>query len=164
MASGQTIDRIHAWADEPPTSSYPTKDLRNFHPVLDFDAASDEATQWSRILPRNYAGGGLTVNIHFSATGITSGNVIFDVSFERIGTGSQDTDSDGYAAVQSVTSAVPATDGNVGVASVAFTNGAQMDSIAVGELYRIKVNRDANNGSDTAAADVELHHIEIKET
>jgi len=46
--------------------------------------------------------------------------------------------------------------------NVAFTDGAQMDSVAVGELFRIKVTRDA--ASDDAAGDAELHAVEIKET
>ena len=37
-----------------------------------------------------------------------------------------------------------------------------LDSVAVGELFRLKITRDAAN--DDAAADVELHAIEVRET
>lgn len=164
MASGQTLLIFHPWADEPPASSFPTKDTRNNHPVLDFDAAAVEATQWTGVMPANYTGGGLTVKVRFSATGITSGNVVWDVSFERIGTSVQDIDSDNFASAQSVTQAVAATDGYVAEGSIPFTNGAQMASVAAGETFRIKVSRNATSGSDTAAADAELVTLVILET
>src|SRR3990167_7180945 len=160
MASGDTLARFTALCNEPPASAYATLDTRNSHPVLDFDSATDEVAVFGDVLPRNYGGNGLTVLLHFSATGITSGDVIWDVSIERIGDGVLDIDGDSFAAAQSVTKTVSGTDGMVVVASVAFTAGAQMDSLAVGEGYRLKVSRDANNASDTAAADAELRFVE----
>jgi len=164
MASGDTLLILPALAGEPPSSNGATFDVRNQHPVLDFDDSTDESIVFSAVLPRAYAGGGLTIYIHWSATSATTGNVIWDVSFERIGDGQQDTDSDGFAAVNSVTDAAPGTSGHVTIASVAFTDGADMDSVAVGELFRVKVTRDADHASDTLSGDVELHAVEIKET
>ncbi len=57
---------------------------------------------------------------------------------------------------------VPSTAGNVDIVNVTFTDGADMDSVAVGEGFRMKVTRDA--ASDTAAGDAELRFVEIKET
>ncbi len=86
-----------------------------------------------------------------------------DVSIERIGDQVQNIDSDGFAAVNSVdNTVVPGTSGLVDIVNVAFTDGADMDSLAVGEGYRVKVTRDAV--SDTAAGDAELRFVEIKET
>jgi len=39
-----------------------------------------------------------------------------------------------------------------------------MDSVAAGELFRIKVTRDADNESDDMAGDAELSAVEIRET
>lgn len=165
MAAGNTLLIFAATDNEPPATNYATFDTRNGHPVLDFDKATDEDAIFTGIMPRHYAGGGVTVYLHVSASGITSGNYIFDVSFERIGDGQQDVDSDGFAAVQSLAAtAVPATDGHVDIVSIPFTDGAQMDSVAAGELFRLKVTRDANNVSDTADNDIELHAVEIRET
>jgi hypothetical protein len=165
MASGNTLCVFTPYNNEPPSSNYATLDTRNGHPVLDFDQSTDEAAVFTGVMPRHYASGGVTVYLHVSASGITTGNYIFDVSFERVGDGSQDVDSDGFAAAQSLAAtAVAGTDGHVDIVNIAFTDGAQMDSIAAGEKFRIKVSRDANNGSDTAAADIELHAVEIKET
>ena len=165
MASGNTLVVFGPNDNEPPSSAYATLDTRNSHPVLDFDASTDESAVFSGIMPRHYGGGGVTVYLHVSASGITSGDYIFDVAFEKVGDGSQDVDSDGFAAVNSLAAtAVPATDGHVDIVSVAFTDGADMDSVAAGEKFRLKITRDADNVSDTAAADIELHAVEIKET
>jgi len=48
--------------------------------------------------------------------------------------------------------------------TIAFTNGAQMDSLAAGESFRLRIYRDANNGDDDMAGDAQLLRIEIQET
>lgn len=164
MASGNTLLIFTVQANEAPAASYATRDERNAHPVLDFDADADESAVFSGVLPRNYAGGGITVYLHWAATSATSGDCIWNVAFERIGEGQQDTDADGFAAAQAVTATASGTSGNVDIAAVTFTDGAQMDSIAVGEEFRIKVTRDADNGSDTMTGDAELRKLELKET
>lgn len=164
MASGNTLAAFFPQDNEPPAANFATLDTRNGHPVLDFDAATDEDAIFSCVLPRNYAGGGLTVYLHWAATSATSGDVVWNVAFERIGEGSQDIDSDGFASAQAATATASATSGNVDIQAITFTDGAQIDSIAVGEAFRIKVTRDANNGSDTMTGDAELVGVEIKET
>lgn len=164
MASGNTICILTPAANEPPSSNYATLDTRNGHLVLDFDAATDESAIFTTVLPRHYAGGGITVYIHWAATSATSGDVIWGVQFERIGEGQQDIDSDGFASAQTVTATAPGTSGNVDIASVAFTDGAQIDSIAVGEAFRLKVYRDADAGGDTMSGDAELVAVCLKET
>ncbi len=164
MASGDPLYVFTALNNEPPPATPALFDTRNAHPVLAFDAATDWFAVFSGVLPRNYAGGGVTVYLHWCAESATSGNVIWDVAWERIGEGQQDIDADGFAAVQSVTAAAPGTSGHIDIAAVTFTNGAQMDSVAVGEGFRLRVSRDANNGSDTMAGNAQLRFVEIKET
>lgn len=164
MATGDRMALFLPYDNEPPASAYATLDLRNVHPVLDFDAATDEEAVFSGVLPANYGGGGLTVRIGYSMTSATSGDVVLDAQIERIGDQQLDVDADSFAAVQSATVTVPGTSGNVDVATITFTSGAQMDSLAAGEQFRIKVRRDANNGSDTATGDLEFHFAEVKET
>lgn len=163
MATGDTLLVFTPLNNEPPSSNFATLDTRNLHPVLDFDASTNESAVFSGIMPRHYSGGGATVYIHYVMSTATSGDIDWDVSFERIGDQQQDIDSDGFAAVNSVdNTTVPGTSGNVDIVSVAFTDGADMDSVAVGEGFRLKVTRDA--ASDTAAGDAELTAVEIKET
>lgn len=164
MASGDTLGSFTVHANEPPASNYATFDTRNGHPLLDFDAGADEVAIFSDVLPRHYGGGGITAYLHFAMSTATSGNVVLGGSFERIGDGQHDIDSDGFATEKTATVAVPATSGNIEIASIAFSNGSEIDSIAVGEGFRFKFRRVGTNGSDTATGDLELRWIEFKET
>lgn len=164
MASGDTLLIFTALHSEPPATNYATLDVRNLHPVLDFDGATNESAVFSAVMPQHYAGTtGVTVYLHYSMTSETSGDIDWDVAFERIGDQQLDVDADSFATVQSVDgTTVPATSGLVDVVSIPFTDGAVMDSVAAGELFRLKVTRDA--ASDTSTADAELHAVEIRET
>ncbi len=163
MASGDTLLVFTPLHNEPTSSNFATLDLRNLHPVLDFDASTNESAVFSSIMPRSYAGGGVTVYLHYALSSATSGTTDWDVAFERIGDQQLDIDGDSFAAVNSVdNTTVPGTSGLVDIVSVAFTDGADMDSVAVGESFRLKVTRDATN--DDATGDAELVKVEIKET
>jgi hypothetical protein len=162
MASGDTLLIFTPHHNEPPATNYATLDTRNGHPVLDFDTTTQETAIFTGVMPRNYAGGGITVYVHWAATSATSGTGGWDTAFERIGNGSQDIDSDGFATAKVITAAtVPATSGNVSITNVAHSN-AEIDSVAVGETFRLRVRR--NVASDTATGDLELVAIELKET
>lgn len=163
MASGNSLLVFTPQANQPPASNYATLDTRNNHLVLDFDDTTNESAVFSGVMPRHYAGGGLTVYIHYAMTTAITGDVDWDAAFERIGDQQQDIDSDGFAAVNSVdNTTVPGTSGLLDIVNITFTDGADMDSIAVGEAFRLKLNRDA--ASDTASGDAEILAIEIKET
>lgn len=168
MPSGTTLAVGGPLGNQPPASNYATFDTRNTtnpHPLLDFDQSTDEAACWTFVMPRVYSNLGVTLTIKFAATGITTGNVIWEACFELLENAAQDIDSDGFASTQaSAATAVAGTDGAVANATITFTDGAQMDSVTAGSLCRLKINRDANNGSDTAAADAELVSWELKET
>lgn len=163
MATGQTIATFRPFDNEPPATNFATLDLRNNHPVLDFDDTTQEAAIFSDVLPRAYAGGGITVYLHYAMTTATSGTCGWDVAIERIGDQQLDVDSDSFATAQTVTAVtVPATSGLVDIVNVAITDGANMDSLAVGEGFRIRIRRDVAN--DNASGDAELMFVEIKET
>lgn len=163
MASGDTLCVFTALNNEPPASNPATLDVRNNHMVLDFDATTDESAVFRGKMPRHYDGGGVTVSISYAMSTATSGDIDWDAAFERIGDQQQDIDSDGFAAVNSTdNTTVPGTSGNVDVVDITFTDGADMDSVAAGEEFRIKITRDAS--ADTAAGDAELTVVEIRET
>lgn len=163
MASGDTLLVFAPQNNEPPASNFATLDLRNQHPVLDFDPSTNESAVFRGVMPRHYASGGVTVYLHYAMTSAEANTVDWDVAFERIGDQQLDIDGDSFAAVNSVdNTTVPGTTGLVDIVSVAFTDGADMDSVAVGEMFRLKVTRDAS--SDDASGDAELLLVEIKET
>lgn len=141
--------------NEPPVTNYATLDTRNSRQVLDFDDTTQEAAVFSGVLPNDYAGGGVTIDLFCALTSATSGTVGWDVAFERTQASTDDIDSDSFATAQTVTAAtVPGTSGHVLKMSVNVANGADMDSLAAGELFRLRVRRDVAN--DTAAGDAEL--------
>lgn len=163
MASGQTLCIFTPLQNEPTTTNYATLNVRNQHPVLEFDTTTQETAIFTGVVPRHYAGGGITVYLHWMAASATSGTGGWDVSFERMSDATTDLDADSFASAQTVTAAtVPGTSGVVSVTNVAVTNGANMDSIAVGEAFRLRIRRDVAN--DTAAGDLHLLAVELKET
>jgi hypothetical protein len=147
--------------NEPPSSSFATIDTRNGHPVLDFDDTVSEAAVFTGILSNSYSGTGLTVKVAYSATSATSGTIGWTVEIERVGDSQLDIDSDSFASAQTITAVtVPGTAGFVDVVSVNISNGANMDSLAAGEQYRIRIKRDVAN--DNAAGDAELHWVSVE--
>lgn len=164
MASGDTLIQFSPLHNEPPSSNNATFDTRNLHPVLDFDASTNESAVFSAVMPQHYAGTtGVTVYIHYAMSSAEANTIDWDVAFERIGDQQLDIDGDSFAAVNSVdNTTVPGTTGLVDIVSIAFTDGADMDSVAKGEGFRLKVTRDA--ASDDAVGDAELLFVEIRET
>jgi hypothetical protein len=163
--SGDTL-LIFVAANQEPTAAVPaTLDQRNQHFVLDFDGSINENAVFTAVMPQSYSDTtGVTVFIHFSMESDTANDIDWDIAFERIGDGIQDVDSDGFATALSIDgSSLPSPSGEVGVVSKAFAKGAtEMDSIIKGDLFRIKITRDATN--DTSTTDAEIHAVEIRET
>lgn len=160
--TGDTLAVFMAVEGEPPATNYATLNTRNSHLVLDFDTTTQEAIYFSGVLPRNYANGGITAYIHWLAATATSGTIGWGVSFENMSDGT-DLDADSFATEQLVTAAtVPATSGAEAITNVAIADGANLDSIAVGQAFRIMVRRDVAN--DNAAGDAQLLAVELKET
>jgi hypothetical protein len=116
-------------------------------------------------MPRNYtaADTNVTVYVTWACSAIT-GTVGWGVTFSRIGDGSLDIDTDGWATEQVITAAtVPGTAGLTDITNVAITGGATgTDSVAPGEYFRLRVRR--NVSADNAADDAQLLGVEIKET
>lgn len=163
MAAGDTLVVCTPANNQPPASAYATPDTRNGVHVLDFDAASDESAVFVGVLPRHYGGGGLQVNVNVTHSTATSGSSRWQAQFERSNT---DLDSDSFASAQSAAAAANGTSGIISTATIAFTDGAQMDSLAAGEPFRLKITRDANgdSGTDDATGDAELVSVEVRET
>lgn len=164
MASGDTLLIFTPLSFEPPSSVPATPNLRNGHPILQFDAATKWAAIFSGILPRHYSGAGLTVTIIWTAATATSGNVIWNSSIEREDTGT-DLDADSFASAQAAAAAAcSATSGAPAYTNITHSSGANMDSLAAGEGFRLKIERDAAAGGDTMAGNAEIMAVEIRET
>jgi hypothetical protein len=165
MASGDTLIIFTPQSNVAPTSAPATFDSRNDHLVLDFDAAAIEAAVFPAVLPRHYAGGGLTLTIVGSFTSdVTPGNAArLGASFERMDNNVLDVDADSFATEKTVDANPRASSGVLTYSTLAFSS-AEIDGVLAGEAFRLKFRRVATDGADTAAGDYELHRIEIRET
>lgn len=164
-ASGDTLAVFQASAGTPPSTSFAPLSRRNSHLVANYDAAADENLDFDGVLPANYDGGGITITLVWMAATATSGNVIWNAQVERHSDDDVDLDSDSFAAANASSAvAAPTATGEVSYDTITFTDGADMDSLAAGESYRLRITRDANNGSDTMAGDAQLMRVEVGET
>lgn len=164
MASGDTLVLFVPTDNEAPSTNYATLDLRNGHPVLDFDAATEESAIVTAILPRLYGGGGLTITSRWMATSATSGDIKVGTSIERDAAAGDDMDADSFATEQTATATADGTSGKIFEVTTTHTSGANMDSLAAGESFRLKIARKAADGADTMTGDAELHSVEVRET
>jgi hypothetical protein len=168
MASGDTLAVfVPHGADPLPASGFPQLDVRNNHPVLDYDAAVDETAYWTGVLPGHYSGGGLVVAfaVAFSSDVTTTNTARVEVAIERLDSAGQDLDVDGFAAAKSTSVSPQATLGALTYGSVTFANGAEMDNLAANEWFRLMFRRDADGttGTDNSTGDMELVGIQVRE-
>jgi len=123
--------------------------------TLNFDKDSDESAYWVFIVPDDYDGGNITVNIWYRTT-VNTGAVIFNV--QVLGREEGEAFDGALGTAQPVTDTVPATAGNIGIcAPSAFSPGW-----SAGDLVVVKLLRDADNGSDTADADISVVMVEVE--
>jgi hypothetical protein len=157
--ASKTLARFTPRENQPPASAFATLDTRNSLAVLDFDAATDEAAIFSGVIP-DYAdlSSGLKIRLAWMATSATSGNVRWGVQLERCTT---DLDADSFDTATLVTSAANGTSGIVTVAEITAT---ALDSLAVGDTFRIRIYRDADDATnDTMTGDAELIAVEVQQ-
>ncbi len=135
---------------------------RNEHPLIAYDDTTDENVIFQGLMSRDYSAGSLMVDLNWIAASATTGNVKWNVAFERLAAGGQDLDADGFAAVQTGTSTTNGTSGVITKTSITFTQ-AQADAIAASDAFRLKVTRDADDGGDTMVGDAQLLRVQIRQ-
>lgn len=168
MASGTTLAVLMPQHNEPPAASYATLNTRSStNPilVLEFDASAEEAAVFRGVLASAYAGGGLSVDLYWAAASATTGGVVWGGAIERNTSGGSDIDSDSFATEQNAAGVTTnGTSGILNKSTITFSSGANMDSLAAGEPFRLKVARKVADGSDTMTGDAQLFAVHVKET
>lgn len=148
-----------------PSSNYATPDLRNNHPVLDFDGATDEEVFFEGVLPAFYSGGSIVIDLYVALTSATTGSFRYQTDFERINDGGPDLDADSFSGTfQSAGGTASGTSGIPTKISITHTT-AQIDGLTANEPFRLKVRRDADgtSGTDDIATDAELVRVVVRE-
>jgi hypothetical protein len=128
-----------------------------------FDAAAVENVVFSGHMPANYASGAV-LKFYYAMASATSGKVNFEGSIAAASDGdSEDLDAIGYAAVNdSGGVTVPGTAGYPDLIAITMTND---DGVAAGDLVLVKLERDADDGTDdTATGDCEVREVWLEYT
>lgn len=134
-------------------------------PAFAFDPATAENLLLTSFLSPRYGGAGLTLRLLWRSTA-TTGSCVWRARLRRINTGAASLlgAHDYWAAAQTVTTATAGTASHPVLSTVAFTNGAQMESLAAGEAFALMIGRNAASGSDTLAVDADLIGVDLRET
>jgi hypothetical protein len=160
MAGGDAV--VQVLAVMPPGSDAATMDVRQGGStpaenviVYDFDAAADEYMDYLCKL-EGYDGGGLTFTLVWSASSATSGQVRWEIGIRRAQDDAEDIDGSHSYQYNGVSDTAPSASGEVSYPTIAFSDGADMDSWAEGELAIVRVHRDYDHGDDGMTGDAEL--------
>jgi hypothetical protein len=148
-----------------PATAFPALlfDAQNWE-YLAFDATADENAYVQDIAPQGISGT-LTAIITYRMASATTGAVRWQVAVEAITDGDTvDTDStSSFDTANSAGATVPGTAGHIDQVSVTLTNA---DSIAAGDLFRLRINRDADgtSGTDDATGDAHILCCELRDS
>ncbi len=171
MASGNTLFGLAPNNSSPTATAAAQIDVivgtsspAEWFPVLAFDTTTVEYCDFHNlVMPSYYSGGGLTCTI-ISSAGSTTGTLQWALALRRFQDDAEDADTTvqtyDYNTVNIATLASAV--GEETYDDITFTSGADMDSVAAGELFTLRLRRDT--GSDTLATDAYLWSIHIKET
>lgn len=153
MASGQTVVLIHSIM--PPATSGAAFTVRaggsspaEQVPVYAFDAATDEYLDFYCTLV-GYAGGGLTFTIASMAATATTGGALVALAIRRIQDDAEDVDTAQTYDYNEVRVPCASASGEYSYDTITFTNGADMDNLANGEDFILRMRR---RGSDSTAS------------
>lgn len=128
-----------------------------------FDAAATEYVDFKCRLTK-YAGGGLTFLLPWSAASATTGAVRWEVGIRRVADDAEDIDTSQTYDYNAVTDTCASASGELSYPTIAFTNGADMDSWADGEIAIVRVRRLQDHADDNMAGDAELWGLFGRET
>lgn len=168
MASGDPV--VQVLEVMPPGSSAATMDTRaggstpgEVVLVWDFDAATSEYLDFKCIL-RGYDGGGLTFTLPWSASTATADQIRWEIGIRRMDDDGEDIDAAHTYDTNGVSDTCASGSGELSYPVITFTDGADMDSWADGEIAIVRVYRDHDHADDTMAGDAELWALVGKET
>lgn len=124
----------------------------NSVPHILFDDTTPEGIYFQFRMPSDYSSSPV-LKLVYSMASATTGTIELEASVWAASDG-EDVDTESYDTINTATETVPGTAGLSSDLSVTLTNA---DSLAAGDLVRVKLFRDADDGTnDTATGDLEL--------
>ena len=175
MASGDTLFVLQPHGSVPPSANAATLDTiaggstpNEAWPCLDFDDGTDEFADWPNlIMPLHYAGTtGITLTLIWAAPGETTvtEECVWGAALQLVSDDDVVLTVDASYAYNYVTADPPSVANEVAYDVITFTDGADMDSVEAGEMFNLRITRDADHADDDATGDCCLLAIIIKET
>lgn len=168
MASGDPV--VQVLAVMPPGANSASIDTRTGGStpaeevvVYDFDAAASEYLD-RKCLLSGYDGGGLTFTTPWSASTATSNQARWEIGIRRVQDDAEDIDSSHSYDTNGVSDTCASAAGELSYPTIAFTDGADMDSWADGEIAIVRIYRDHDHADDTMSGDAELWNLSGAET
>jgi uncharacterized protein DUF5907 len=134
--------------------------------TYDFDASTIEYMDFLCRLSPKYSGGGLTMQPCWTSLSATSGVCRWGFALRRCADDAEDIagTSQTYSYTDVDCTAPTTTAGKPQYDSVAMADGSAIDNVAAGEMFILRVRRNASHANDTMTGDARLFDIEIRET
>lgn len=148
-----------------PSSGGCSRGIVQNRPFLAFDDTTVEGARSAPFqMPADYTGSGtLKADIYYKMASATSGKVDFEVAVEAVtAADAVDLDSaESFDTANAANETVPGSAGYLGKLTVTLAN---KDSVAAGDMVRLKLERDADDGTDdTASGDARVLLVTIRE-
>ena len=170
MAAGEPVLEIHAVM--PPNTLAATRSTilgtstptENF-PVWVFNKDTSWYMDFHCRLAENYDGGGITVEIVYSAASATL-ETLWAAAIRRVTDDAEDLDTTAHTYDYNLATedTAPSAIGETKTVSIAFTSGADMDGLTAGEMFVLRIQRDADAAADDMDGDAYLHRVSMHET
>jgi hypothetical protein len=167
MASGDPVVQIIRECPLAATAAFPnvivgTSSPAERIPVWEFADAGIRYLDLLCVL-RGYAGGGLTFALKHGAA--ATGNGRISLAIRAIPDDTEDLDTTAHTYdYNASTIAAPSAVGEVAYDDMTFTSGADMDSLANGELFILRIRREPADAADTIANSWYLYALDGRET
>ena len=129
-----------------------------------FDAGTIEYLDLKCVLLPNYAGGGITLTLPWMAASATTGVTRWSAAIRRIQDDAEDIDAAHTYDYNDVDDTAASASGELSYPTLAFKEGADMDSRAAGEVAIVRVRRNASHANDTMTGDAQLVGVWGRET
>jgi len=145
-----------------PSSNPATIDAGNSGWRLLFDDTTQETASWEFVLNDGYGGSTLYADVYFTMASGEANEVQFEVYVMAVTPGdATDWDTDSYDTENVGVTTVAATAGRLYKQTITLTNN---DSLAAGDLIRIKLSTDSDDAvNDDATGDREVRMLVIRE-
>lgn len=150
MASGDSLGFWDALSSRPPGGGAPLISGINNDVVILFEADNDNTTYFYGFLPSSYAGGNVQIHLIWYATDAATDDIKIDVAFERRQPGTYDFDNGDDFGTDSSTLITVSDDTLLNTTMIVIT-AANAGTPVAGEPFRLRVRRDADDGTDTFA-------------